>query len=316
MIIFWGIFYIVTLYLLLEYLIFNKSKISKYTALIKDKLFLTIFGEDTKDKTKKSFNFLFGFIESIIMVLFIQHFYIGHFMVPTESMSPTIVPKDRFIVDMFSRRFFIPKAGAIAIFTPVIRTSHHYDWCKRLVASPGDIFKIENNKLYVNNILYSERDYYPDSEGIESLFKSEWRVPKKNDSLSLDNFVALKDNKLLSKKELQSIIKRNIDNLNIKFFMTSSGISCDLGIDIDVIYIGDFILNGNETGPILDDKLFKQLLLNDNVTLEDNYYFFLGDNSKESTDSRYVGFVPERNIKGYVAFRIWPLNRIGLLENR
>ena len=43
-------------------------------------------------------------------------------------------------------------------------------------------------------------------------------------------------------------------------------------------------------------------------------YFVLGDNSPNSSDSRYWGCVPAENIKGKVVGRYWPVNRFGAVK--
>ncbi|MEI8348779.1 MAG: signal peptidase I [Candidatus Omnitrophota bacterium] len=44
------------------------------------------------------------------------------------------------------------------------------------------------------------------------------------------------------------------------------------------------------------------------------YYFFLGDNSINSQDSRYWGFANEKDIIGKAIFIWWPFDRIGMIE--
>ncbi|MEE8360431.1 MAG: signal peptidase I [Candidatus Omnitrophota bacterium] len=50
------------------------------------------------------------------------------------------------------------------------------------------------------------------------------------------------------------------------------------------------------------------------IKVPEDSYFVLGDNSASSKDSRYWGFVPEKNLIGKAFFLYWPLNRIRKVE--
>jgi signal peptidase I len=53
----------------------------------------------------------------------------------------------------------------------------------------------------------------------------------------------------------------------------------------------------------------------DIVTVPKDNYFVMGDNRKESSDSRVWGFVPKEDIIGKSFFRYWPFTEIGLIKN-
>ncbi len=49
----------------------------------------------------------------------------------------------------------------------------------------------------------------------------------------------------------------------------------------------------------------------DMVTIPEGQYFVLGDNSTNSLDGRFWGFLPAGNIKGRIAFCYWPPQHAG-----
>ncbi len=77
-------------------------------------------------------------------------------------------------------------------------------------------------------------------------------------------------------------------------------------------------------GKILDDpKSFRKFYYynhdpfggpNEKIKVPQDSLYVLGDNSANSTDSRFWGFVPKKNVLGKAIFRWWPPRRIGRLE--
>lgn len=79
------------------------------------------------------------------------------------------------------------------------------------------------------------------------------------------------------------------------------------------LYINDNIIEDIETSRTSDFSL-KELY--DIEKIPSNYYFVMGDNRSNSLDSRdyRVGLVNKDNIVGKTIFRIFPLNKFGIIK--
>jgi signal peptidase I len=67
----------------------------------------------------------------------------------------------------------------------------------------------------------------------------------------------------------------------------------------------------NESGEIAYVEIRGARMPYTDVIVPEGCYFVLGDNSANSYDSRFWGYVPAKSIQGRIIFRYWPVNRVG-----
>nr|WP_319218528.1 signal peptidase I [uncultured Trichococcus sp.] len=63
---------------------------------------------------------------------------------------------------------------------------------------------------------------------------------------------------------------------------------------------------------MLDETLFD---MTGETSVPEDTYFVLGDNRALSKDSREFGFIPAAQIEGTADLRLWPLNKIGIIDD-
>lgn len=97
----------------------------------------------------------------------------------------------------------------------------------------------------------------------------------------------------------------------IKRYIAKPGQWIDLDEDGNVYIDGEFLEE-----PYLVEKSFGDANIEFPYQVPDNRYFCMGDHRSTSVDSRHaeVGCVAEEQIVGKILFRVWPLNRLGWLE--
>lgn len=298
------IFYII-LTIFFIYIFIKEKKLSaiikKYIENFSENI-SDILGIESKKKREnlgKFLNTAESIITAIVLVLIIQRFYLGNFMVPTGSMEPTIMPKDRLFGNMISYKFRAPKREEIIVFKEPIQNKVLFT--KRVMGLPGETVQIKDNYLYINNNKIESRNYSPLGE----LGNNKWIIPKKGDKVTI----------IPGGNYTEEYIKRNINVARIQEILMENP-----GEVKQAIPSLKFYVNGQKTGMILDlvhDKETLVALMNGETietTLEDDYYLALGDNTNGSYDSRMWGFVKEERIRGKAFVRFWPINKMKFLK--
>lgn len=224
------------------------------------------------------------------------------------------------------------KQGDVFVFNSV--WSKDYILVKRCVALPGDILRIKDGGVYTNNKLFASPNTAKNN--YKFIIKNKKALYKVMDSLALNNIMLNNCSSKfseanLSKVELDHLKKVNcIDSIKIQidtfvkgktfvktpkikwtfdnmgpFLVPKKGMQIKLSPETFSLY--ERTINGSENCKItaLEGIYFINKKIAITYTFKQDYYFMMGDNRKETIDSRAWGFVPESNIIGKVQCVLW-----------
>ena len=179
-----GIFYVI-LTAIFVYIFVKEKALTDTIKIYRDKfadkviMVLNIKGKVLSKGIRSTINLVETIGTALILVLIIQKFYLGNFLVPTGSMIPTIMPKDRLFGNMLIYKFRKPKREEIIVFKEPIQNKVLYT--KRVMGLPGETVNIKNNHLYVNGEEITTREY----TNIGEIGNEKWIVPKKGDTVEI-----------------------------------------------------------------------------------------------------------------------------------
>lgn len=254
----------------------------------------------------------------LILALVLKIFVVDAFKIPTGSMKNTLLEGDFLLVNKIAYSFatphqipFISKRlsrtelfstgkpsfnDVIAFEIPV----DYYDpaamdysvLIKRITGLPGDTIEIKDQILYINNIIYRNPSFIKldlNETPIENINKDLFPY---NNKWSLENYGPI----VIPKKGMT--VELNPKNI----LQWQNAINTDYGKK--VLSVEGTVINLNNQ-PVRE------------YTFQKDYYFVLGDNRKNSIDSRYFGYIPEDWIIGKAFMIYWsqlPVQSSGIFD--
>lgn len=242
----------------------------------------------------------------------IRIFVTDSFCIPSTSMCPTLNPGDRIRVNKFLfgariyRNFdFSREAGLDCFRMPGLRNIRpgdiivfnfpfgyddwsriefriNYVFCKRVLGCPGDTIGIAGGRCW-----------NAASNGIIGVAERQQALADTSDSVFISNRCFTSIPLSMPVWNIRDMGPLKVPAKGMTIAMTSFNAAL-YGLSIE--YETGKRLSGNEgTGFFLDGEPLVQ------YSFCQNWYFALGDNSPDSMDSRYWGFIPEPFIIGIVS---------------
>jgi signal peptidase I len=228
-----------------------------------------------------------GFFTVILAVFVLRSFVAEPFRIPSASMMPTLQNGDLILVNKFTWGLRmpvynaklldvgLPQRGDVIVFR--FPPNESQDYIKRVVALPGDTLEYNNKVLSINGKVLRTQ-VMPDV---------------------LDETGEASGDKMSYVKQIAESLPRADGTSYEHLLFNTPGRSPTIA--------GGRLHSHPQACTYLPDGI--------KCTVPAGHYFTMGDNRDNSLDSRYWGFVPEKNIVGK-AFFIWmnldgKFNRLG-----
>ncbi len=259
-------------------------------------------------------------VYAVIFGTIIRLFMFETMMVPTPSMVPTIQVGDRLFVEKITYDFKTPDYGDIVVFW-----APHVDKQALEMLRPFDKFmNIFSPAEFKGHVKYVKRMVGKPGDTLELRISPEYEESRKTLlTLPVDSQARYQiyiNGEL--KAELEGQRYSRVGIFAEPEFYKGLAHPDQVYSMYDEYFkyyqqVIDYTGYYDETLKPLDMEKYIERDPATNfveVTIPDGFYFFMGDNSENSFDSRFFGFVPEKNIIGAPMLRIWHISRFGPIQ--
>lgn len=285
---------------------------------------------DTAKSKKKSptREYTEAILVALLAALLIRTFIVQAFRIPTGSMKDTLLVGDFLLVNKFVYgartpdsipftdillpylrlpAFKDPEPGEIVVFK--FPDNLTQDYIKRCIAGPGQTYEIREGQVYIDS----------QPEGKKELIKKEYD-PDEGHFVEYYR-VTRKDGKTYT---IRHYADQNFQARNLPAFRVPKKGDA-IPINAETMAFGQGIQGLDEAGNQMYTSLYRKIIeqyeghkITQNedkfyidgfeaasYTFKQDYYFMMGDNRDNSSDSRVWGVLPKENVVGEALIIYW-----------
>jgi len=227
-------------------------------------------------------------IIAVIVAIGLRAFVVESYRIPTGSMEKTLLAGDFLFVNKYVYGPKIPltdirlpgvnkvQRGDIIVFK--FPKDRSLNYIKRCVAVSGDTLAIHNQQLSINRKPIALPEHAQFIGEREPAGESDYMIFPQSSNFNKDNYGPIR-------------IPRQGDviRLSAETFSLYASLIADEGHEVS--------LQGREV--VIDGYPARQ------YTVKEDYYFAMGDNRDNSLDSRFWGFLPEKDLVGQALMVYW-----------
>ena len=237
-----------------------------------------------------------------LLAFLIMTFVTVRMHVPTGSMIPAIDPSDSFFVDRISYVFRDPKPGDIVVFwhTDSVHVERIEPGSAAATAGLGEGDRaIRLNRESIFSSADADRILAETPTGTRLYLVTtgagmvELGTKSAGMTTMADLGLELRDRRIRYVKRLIAVGGQTVEIRDGSVYVDGEKLT---GERFDRTYVANDAQMSYGVSPTL---------------VPEGHWFVLGDNTRNSLDSRYWGFVDVRDFIGEPYFRVWPFSRFG-----
>ncbi|MHB0998252.1 MAG: signal peptidase I [Armatimonadota bacterium] len=279
-----------------------------------------------------------GLIAIVLVFLIIRPFIIQAFYIPSESMEPTLLIKDRILVNKFIYRFREPKHGDIIVFkSPPAANEARADFGEVMMAQNidresalfnwnevvGRVTEVVGDKgeLKIHPVS-SHGGEFGDIQELCVIGKKDSSgmvLPIEKKSYSANNFdLEVKFAGIDDSSEAQSLVGKEVRIGEKDYIKRVVGLPGDT---LEVRPVGVDEYGANKYAVFRNGKELNESYILDSPDyampkrkIPDGMLFVMGDNRRNSNDSHRWGNLDRRRVVGKAQVIFYPFNRIRLIR--